>query len=411
MKHFLLITCISICNITIAHADQNIEIIGGNSVSTPPIAIMNFTNNKESGNNNIANIIATDFNITGDVKAVNVNDKSQIDSKVQYIVSGIVNSDNTVAYTLKQNNESGSLLLTNKLLNLNKNARLLAHTISNQVYQKLTSTPGIFTSKIAYIAQDGDRFKLIISDYDGYNPKILISTKSVLSSLARNPNGSQIAYVSYEPGKPVVYVQDIYKPRRYLVANFSGSNSSPAFTDDGLQLSVTLTKDNGSHVYLIDNAKYTPDTYAIPLENFGTIDTEASMGKNNTFVFTSNHDGGPQIFMASLQNSHKPKRVTVDLGRYNTTGRLSHDLSKIIFIRREAGSLRTYIEDLATSSSYPVSINTNLDLAPSFAPNDKLILFSSDNTVYLVNTTGTTQTKLNNINYSQIIDQRWSNNF
>ena len=50
-------------------------------------------------------------------------------------------------------------------------------------------------------------------------------------------------------------------------------------------------------------------------------------------------------------------------------------------------------------------------MAPSFAPNDRLVLFSSDKTMYITNTTGTTQAKLNNINYAQIIDQRWSDNY
>ena len=75
------------------------------------------------------------------------------------------------------------------------------------------------------------------------------------------------------------------------------------------------------------------------------------------------------------------------------------------------GTLRTYVQDLRTGANYPVSMGTNLDTAPSFAPNDKLILFSSGNAVYIVNTNGTTQTKLNTINYNQIIDLRWANNY
>ncbi len=410
MKKFIFVFFVFILNISNTFADQNIEIIGGNSIATPPIAVMNFTNDT-STTNNLANIIATDLNITGDIKAINVINKSQIESSVKYIVSGSVIGD-TASYTLTLNTESNTVLLQNKLLNLNKNTRLLAHTISNQIYQKLTNTKGAFTSKIAYIVVDKNKYKLIVSDYDGYNPKVLISTNSILSSLAWNPNGSQIAYVSYEPNKPVVYVQDLYKPKRYIVAAFSGSNSSPTFTPDGNQLAVTLTKDGGSHIYLVDNTKYNADSIAIPVINWSTIDTEANIADNESILFTSNHDGGPQIFMANLSNTRTPQRLTLNLGKYNTTAKFAHDLSKITFIRRDGGTLRTYVEDLTTHASYPVSINTSLDLAPSFAPNDKLILFSSDNNqMYLVNTTGTTQTNLKNIQYDQIIDQRWSNSY
>jgi hypothetical protein len=52
-------------------------------------------------------------------------------------------------------------------------------------------------------------------------------------------------------------------------------------------------------------------------------------------------------------------------------------------------------------------------MAPSFAPNDKLILYSSNgNSIYIGNSTGTIQTRLNKASGSgTVIDQRWSNNF
>ncbi|MBY0379739.1 MAG: hypothetical protein K2P99_05005 [Burkholderiales bacterium] len=395
----------------VSFADQSITIIGGNSISTPPIAIMNFANDNESVNN-VANIIANDLNVSGDVKAINVTESTQIESKVNYVVYGNIKGQN-ISYQLKLNNESATVILTSTVNNFNKNIRMTAHTISNQIYQKLTNTPGIFTSKIAYIVSNKHRYKIIISDYDGFNQKTIISTKSILSSLAWNPNGSQIAYVSFEPGKPVIYVQNILKPQRYIVSAFSGSNSSPSFTDDGNQLVVTLTKDSGSQLYLIDNTKFTHDTYARAVfsNKFSTINTEADLAIKDMIVFTSDHDGGPQIFLSDIMGRMKPKRLTFNLGNYNTTARFSHDAQKITFIRRDSGTLRTYVQDLTTNSSYPVSIGTTLDISPSFAPNDKLILFSSDNTMYVVNSTGTTQTQLNEINSGQIIDQKWSNNF
>ena len=70
MKKFLfIIGCILTFNF--GFADQSITIVGGNSVSTPPIAVMNFANDTESINN-VANIIANDLNVSGDVKAINI---------------------------------------------------------------------------------------------------------------------------------------------------------------------------------------------------------------------------------------------------------------------------------------------------------------------------------------------------
>ena len=393
------------------NADQNIEIVGGNSMGLPSIAIVNFDNDA-GDENNITNIISSDLEITGEFNVKTYNSLSDVESSVQYILSGAINN-NQLSFKLTNNtrNESQNKTLTKQTFsyNTNSNTRKLAHTTSNEVYKQLTNVPGIFTSKISYVIHSGKEYSIVVSDYDGYNQKTLLVTKSPIISLAWDNSGQQISYATFELGKPVVYVQDVYKTNRKIVSNYSGSNSSPSFTPDASQLAVTLTKDYGSHVYLVNNQPFSKSSPAAPLINFGSIDTEASIGKNGSIVFTSNHDGGPQIFMTDLRGS-PPVRVTLNLGNYNTTPHLSHDLSKLVFINRNYGTLKTYVMNLATKAAYPVSMNSSLDIGPSFAPNDKLILYSSNGSMYIVNVNGTTQTKLNKIS-GDIIDSSWSNSY
>lgn len=395
--------------ITIALADQNIEIIGGNYAGNPKIAIVNFSGDGSNANN-VTDIISNDLNITGEFSVKEYSSINAVESSNQYIITGTVESNSNITYQLMANTGTNTLILNQKLTFKAADLRRAGHLVSNGIYHQLTNSPGIFTSKIAYITQKGSTYKIIISDYDGYNQKVLVSVNAPLTSLAWDKSGKQLAYVSFESGKPVVYVQDLYQAKRYSVANFSGSNSSPSFTPNSSALSVTLTKDDGSHIYLVDNSEYKKGVSARSLISFGSIDTEANIASNESTVFTSNHDGGPQIFMSNLHGM-PPVRLTINLGNYNTTPRFSHDLSKITFINRNSGTLKTYVLDLATHTAYPVSIKTNLDLSPSFAPNDKLILFSSDNRMYIVNTTGTSETKLNSITGEIIIDQSWANNF
>ena len=405
-KNLILLLSLSIGCV---YADQDIVITGGNSAGNPKLAIVNFTN--EDGS--ISNEITNDFKITGEFNVSNYVSSDAIDSTAQYTISGNVNTDPVsgqmqVQYQLI-NNTTKEVLLNQTAAFNQKSQRKAIHTIDNNVYQKLTTTPGAFTSKIALSVQQGSKYSVVIADYDGYNQKTLISTTHPISSLAWDKSGQYLSYVTYESGKPVVYVQNIAQGSRYIVANFNGSNSSPNFTPNSQQLTVTLSKDYGSHIYLINNQRYSPSSAARPLINFGTIDTEADIGGTGKVIFTSDHDGGPQIFMSDL-NGSTPTRVTKGLGNYNTTARFSNDASKITFINRNSGVLQAYVLDLITQSAYPISSNAHHDIAPSFAPNDKLILFSSDNTIYISNITGTTQTKLNNLNYSQIIDQRWARN-
>ena len=393
------------------YADQNIEIVGGSSLGLPSVAIVNFDGGTIA-DTNITDVIASDLTITGEFNVKKYNSLDSVESSVQYIISGGING-NLLSFKLNKNisieSSNSPLIAQTFSFNPSGNIRKAGHTASNAIYKQLTNVPGVFTSKIAYILHSGKDYSIVISDYDGYNQTTLLNAKSPIISLAWDNAGQQISYATLELGKPVVYVQDLYKTNRYIVSNYSGSNSSPSFTPDTSQLAVTLTKDYGSHVYLVNNRPFKNSTPAASLINFGSIDTEASIGKNGSIVFTSNHDGGPQIFMTDLKGS-APVRMTLNLGNYNTTPHLSHDLSKMVFINRNYGTLKTYVMNLATKSAYPVSMNSSLDIGPSFAPNDKLILFSSNSSMYIVNVNGTTQTKLNQIS-GDIIDSSWSNNY
>lgn len=404
------LSIILISVLSTVYADQNIEIVGGNSAGNPKLAIVNFTN--EAGE--VSNELTSDFKVTGEFNVLNYSSTDAIESGAQYSISGSINqsSDGQTQIKYKLTNILTNQVILDQTAGFNsKFLRKAVHAISNNIYQKLTNTPGAFTSKIAMTVQETPKkYSLVIADYDGYNPKTVLTTAHPITSLAWDKSGQALSYVTYETGKPVVYVQNLQTGNRYIVSNFNGSNSSPDFVPDSQKLLVTLSKDYGSHIYLVNNHKFSGNSQAIPVVNFGTIDTEADISKNGKILFTTDHDGGPQIFMTDL-NGSTPMRITQNLGKYNTTARFSNDGGKITFINRNNGVLQTYVMDLTTQAAYPVSPNAHHDVSPSFAPNDKLVLFSSDDSIYISNVTGTTLTKLNNLNYQHIIDQRWSKNF
>ena len=67
-----------------------------------------------------------------------------------------------------------------------------------------------------------------------------------IMSPAWSPDGSHLAYVTFEQDHAVVYVQSLLTNQRKVVANFRGSNSAPAWSPDGRQLAIVLTRDGGS---------------------------------------------------------------------------------------------------------------------------------------------------------------------
>ncbi len=389
-------------------ADQEISITGGNSTSLPKISIVNFTHD-DATNNSITSILKSDLEYTGEFNVQTFSSRDEISNNPDYIIDGSIKDSKTVHLRVL-NAKSKQLIINQDLMTNSNTPRFLGHTVSNAAYKGIDNLKGAFTSKIAYISHINGTYNIMISDYDGYNQLNVVSATAPLISLAWSSNNKLLAYSSLELGKPVVYVQDLYQGTRTLVADFRGSNSSPAFAPNASELAVTLTKDYGSHVFLINNSAYNHSSHAATLIKFGTIDTEASYSNSGQIIFTSNHDGGPQIFIKD-KNGSAPKRLTLDLGNYNTTARFSHDGSKIVFINRNTGTLKTYFMDLANKNAYPLSLKTTLDISPSFAPNDKMVLLSSHNHMYIANTTGTSEKEISAINnVGEIIDQRWANN-
>ncbi len=64
-----------------------------------------------------------------------------------------------------------------------------------------------------------------MADSDGYGEQTVLSINEPLMSPAWSPDGSHLAYVSFEKGHAVVFVQSLLTHLPKLVAGFSGTNS------------------------------------------------------------------------------------------------------------------------------------------------------------------------------------------
>ncbi len=249
--------------------------------------------------------------------------------------------------------------------------RLAAHRIADFIYEKLTGDKGVFSTRIAYVTKAGQRYNLWVADADGENAQSALASPESIISPAWAPNGGQLAYVSFESRKPVVYVHDVASGRRRLIANFRGSNSAPAWSPDGRSLAVTLSRDGGSQLYTIDANGGEPRR----LTQSASIDTEpvySSDGK--TIYFVSDRGGSPQIYRMGSTGGN-PERVTFT-GSYNISPAISPDGRWLAYISRINGAFKLHVMELASAAVNSIT-ETTADESPSFAPNGRLIIYAT----------------------------------
>ena len=90
------------------------------------------------------------------------------------------------------------------------------------------------------------KYRLVVADSDGYNEQTVLEQNAAIMSPAWSADGKYLAYVSFETGHAVVYVQSVFTNYRKVLANFPGSNSAPAWSPDGKELAIVLTRDGSS---------------------------------------------------------------------------------------------------------------------------------------------------------------------
>ncbi|CAB1370584.1 Tol-Pal system beta propeller repeat protein TolB [Denitratisoma oestradiolicum] len=250
--------------------------------------------------------------------------------------------------------------------------RATAHRIADAIYEKLTGERGVFATRVAYVVKTTGRYALQIADADGANPQAALASREPIISPSWSPDGSKLAYVSFESKKPVVYVHDLATGRRHVAANFKGSNSAPAWSPDGKRLAVVLTKDGNSQLYAVNS----DGSGVARLATSSGIDTEPQYSPDGDWIyFTSDRGGSPQIYRIPA-NGGQAERVTFE-GSYNVTPRLSPNGKSMAYISRESGRFQVTLMDLATRQTQILTDSTK-DESPSFAPNGRMIIYATE---------------------------------
>ncbi|KGK33408.1 PD40 domain-containing protein [Taylorella equigenitalis] len=380
---FLAFTTFAFLYSQITFAQVEVPLSGVNTVDNRlPIYVADFMGPRGK---QIADIVAKDLTNSGQFNVTRIasiskdpHDKLDWDklvdlSKGANIVTGFDNKDHVHYRFLDPIQQK----VREEARVSNPSQRAIAHKISDYAYEQSIGLKGAFSTKIAFVSGRS----LYISDYDGHNAKVLVSGATIISP-AWSPDGSKIAYVSFESGKPIVYVQQLSTGVRIPVASFKGNNSAPAWSPSGVSLAVALSRDALSDIYIVSSDGTTKSPRS--LSSSPEIETEPFFFPNNSgLVFVSDRGGSPQIYKSGLNNG-PASRITFN-GSQNLSPRISPDSNSLVFTSLRKGKYVIALMNLASGDERVISSGPD-DLSPTFSPNGMNVMHVSSGKIKISST-------------------------
>ena len=251
--------------------------------------------------------------------------------------------------------------------------RRAAHKCSGLAYTAITGAPGLFDTRIAYVAEtgsgEGQIKRIAVMDSDGNNHRYLTPGNNLVLAPRLAPNASQLAYVSFADGKPTVRVIDLATGQERPLILADAISFAPRFSPDGNRIVFSMMLGGNSDIYVVSASGGLPQRLTISTG----IDTDPSFSPDGRkIVFESDRSGTQQLYVMNADGSGQ-HRISFDPGWFGTP-EWSPDGAWIAFTRRGQDGRRIGIIKPDGTGMKILTSGTG-DEGPSWAASSREILF------------------------------------
>jgi TolB protein len=378
-----------------------IEITKGD-VSPDPIAIVDFYNPDRIDNlgEDIASVLTNDLEASGLFVAIGKSAFLQTAEslsqsgpnmtnwrplKARFLVYGEVRQLGSDKITI--NFRLFDVLTGQQMLGLSyngdqKNWRRMTHIIADSIYGRATGETGVFDSKIIFVEDmNNDRKnpkkRLMIMDWDGFNPQPLTDGKNLVLTPRISPDAKKVAFLAYIKDQPRVYIMDLKTKAFKELGHFPGMTYAPRFSPDSSSVVLSYEKEGASAVYIMEIAS----GKLTQLTEHRSIDTSPCYSHDGKQIaFVSDRDGAtkPGIFVMDADGSNV-RRITLGKGRYFEPA-WSPRGDLIAFTKQVEGTF--YIGVISPDGTGERLIAQGyLVESPTWSPNGRYIMYSREGSI------------------------------
>lgn len=255
--------------------------------------------------------------------------------------------------------------------------RYLAHYLADDLVGRLTGEKGVASSRIVFVRQVSSGVKEIFQvDRDGAG--LVQLTRHGSLTLAPTVAGDgRLAYVTYKGGAPEIWGQRRKEgphEKFYPTSGAGGMLSSPVWSPDGKRLAFVQGDRRGnSDIMTLDLAS----GRARRLTDGNGINTEPSWNPNgNQIAFTSDREGGPQVFLMQDDGSNL-RRLTGE-GLYNASPAWSPNGAMVAYVSRFEGKFDLFVYKLGEGKAYQITTGVSTSESPSWSPDERRLVFTSN---------------------------------
>ncbi len=130
-------------------------------------------------------------------------------------------------------------------------ARTLAHKVNDEIVKAVTGREGFAQSRLALVGTRTRNKEVYLADSDGANLTQLTRDRSISLFPRWSRDNRRLVYTSYVQKFPDILMIDIASGGRQKLASFPGLNMGGAFSPDGRQVAMVLSKDGNPELYVM----------------------------------------------------------------------------------------------------------------------------------------------------------------